>query len=179
MAALSKGGSELRNYAPGADSRSTLICLATLGVNVSVRGDIVTLMGRGLRSFRSPARPRDAGTTSATEPARTRDLTVVGRNPTRIAFIGVLRKVGVNVDPRERVNASGEPIGTIIVTDDRTGSIHIQPHEVPELIDELPALAALAAHRGEVRVDGARELRVKESDRVTPRFFETLDRLVA
>jgi 3-phosphoshikimate 1-carboxyvinyltransferase len=38
---------------------------------------------------------------------------------------------------------------------------------VPGLIDELPAIAALAAHGGEVTVHGASELRVKESDRIT------------
>jgi 3-phosphoshikimate 1-carboxyvinyltransferase len=38
--------------------------------------------------------------------------------------------------------------------------------EGPGLIDELPAIAALAAHGGEVIVRGAAELRVKESDRI-------------
>ena len=45
--------------------------------------------------------------------------------------------------------------------------ITIAPDEVPGLIDELPAIAALAAHGGEVTVSGAAELRVKESDRIT------------
>ena len=37
---------------------------------------------------------------------------------------------------------------------------------MPSLIDELPAIAALAAHGGQVDVRGASELRVKESDRI-------------
>ena len=45
-------------------------------------------------------------------------------------------------------------------------SLDIGPDEVPGLIDELPAIAALAAHGGEVTVHGAAELRVKESDRI-------------
>jgi 3-phosphoshikimate 1-carboxyvinyltransferase len=53
------------------------------------------------------------------------------------------------------------------VTGDRAGSIHIQPHEAPELIDDLSAIAVLAAHSGEVRADGATELRAEESDHVT------------
>src|SRR5215471_12172632 len=57
-AALAKGRSELRNYAPGADCRSILICVAAPG---AVSGDTVTHMGRGLRSFRSPAGPIDMG----------------------------------------------------------------------------------------------------------------------
>ncbi len=63
--------------------------------------------------------------------------------------------------------AAGEPLGTIVVTGDRLGSLDIAPGEVPGLIDELPAIAALAAHGGEVTVHGAAELRVKESDRIT------------
>src|SRR6476659_7804020 len=66
LAALSRGRSELRNYAPGADCRSTLSCLAALGVDVSVSGDTITLMGRGLLSFRSPAGPLDAGNSGTT-----------------------------------------------------------------------------------------------------------------
>ena len=50
---------------------------------------------------------------------------------------------------------------------DRTGTLDIAPEEVPGLIDELPAIAALAAHGGEVTVRGATELRVKESDRIS------------
>ncbi len=37
---------------------------------------------------------------------------------------------------------------------------------MPGLIDELPAIAALAAHGGQVTVRGAGELRIKESDRI-------------
>lgn len=94
-------------------------------------------------------------------------LEIVGQNPTPTALIGMLRKFGAHVDLHATANAAGEPIGTIIVTGDRTGSIHIQPHEVPERIDELPAIAALPAHSGGVRVGGATELRVKESERIT------------
>ena len=61
---------------------------------------------------------------------------------------------------------AGEPRGTISVEGDRTGTVDISPEEVPGLIDELPAIAALAAHGGEVTVRGAGELRVKESDRI-------------
>jgi 3-phosphoshikimate 1-carboxyvinyltransferase len=44
---------------------------------------------------------------------------------------------------------------------------HIEPGEVPGVIDELPVLAALATHGGELSVSGAGELRVKESDRIS------------
>jgi 3-phosphoshikimate 1-carboxyvinyltransferase len=41
------------------------------------------------------------------------------------------------------------------------------PEDVPGVIDELPVLAALATHGGELSVTGAEELRVKESDRIS------------
>jgi 3-phosphoshikimate 1-carboxyvinyltransferase len=67
----------------------------------------------------------------------------------------------------ETTTEAGEPRGTIVVEADRHGSVEVSPEEVPGLIDELPAIAALAAHSGEVTVHGARELRVKESDRIS------------
>jgi 3-phosphoshikimate 1-carboxyvinyltransferase len=314
LAALSEGRSELRNYSAGADCQSTLSCLRTLGIDIGLSGETVTLLGRGLHQFRSPATPLDAGNsgttmrmlagilaaqsfesrligdaslstrpmrrvidpltlmggridatdgrppltvhgttlrpiayqpavpsaqvksavllaglhtegiTSVTEPAQTRDhteralsafgftldvsgLTIslrggqtgvgqslpvpgdfssaafwmvaaaslpgsqvtiedVGLNPTRTGLIDVLRRFGAQVDVHATGNQAGEPLGTIIVTGDRTGSVTIAPEEVPGLIDELPAIAALAAQGGDVTVSGAKELRVKESDRI-------------
>lgn len=316
LAAIAEGRSELRNYAPGADCQSTLSCLRALGVDITAdREHTITLVGRGLRRFRSPSGPLDAGnsgttmrmlagilaaqsfdstvigdeslsrrpmrrvidplaemgaeiestdghapltvhgtalhaigyrtrvpsaqvksavvlaglhadgTTSVTEPVQTRDhteraltafgfnvtvdgLTVsidggqrrsgqqlhvpgdfssaafwmvaaaslpgsqvtledVGLNPTRSALVGVLRRFGANVDVYQTAAPAGEPLGTIIVTGDRTGTVDITSEEVPGLIDELPAIAALAAHGGEVSVRGAEELRIKESDRIS------------
>jgi 3-phosphoshikimate 1-carboxyvinyltransferase len=315
LAALAEGRSELRNYAPGADCQSTLTCLRALGVEITAGAEVVTLVGRGLRSFRSPVGPLDAGnsgstmrmmagilaaqpfettmvgdaslsrrpmrrvieplsqmgaridaidghaplmihgthlnaiqyaprvpsaqvksavllaglhaegTTSVSEPAQTRDhteraltafgfgvavegrtvsvdgsrhasgqellvpgdfssaafwmvaaaalpgsqviLEEVGLNPTRTGLVDVLRRFGAHVDVQTTSTTAGEPFGRITVTGDRTGTVEIAPGEVPGVIDELPAIAALAAHGGEVIVRGAEELRVKESDRIT------------
>jgi 3-phosphoshikimate 1-carboxyvinyltransferase len=90
----------------------------------------------------------------------------VGLNPTRIGLVDVLRRYGARVRIDETSTVAGEPAGTITVEADRAGSIEIAPEEVPVLIDELPAVAALAANGGEISVRGAAELRVKESDRI-------------
>ena len=91
----------------------------------------------------------------------------VGLNPTRT---GAARRPAALRRARRgrgrRRPTAGEPRGTIVVEGDRTGRVDIAPDEVPGLIDELPAIAALAAHGGEVTVRGAAELRVKESDRI-------------
>jgi 3-phosphoshikimate 1-carboxyvinyltransferase len=91
----------------------------------------------------------------------------VGLNPSRTALLDVLRRFGARVAVHPTSSAAGEPLGTIVVAADRIGRVEITPDEVPGLIDELPAIAALAAQGGEVRVHGASELRVKESDRIT------------
>jgi len=90
----------------------------------------------------------------------------VGLNSTRTALIGVLRRFGARVDVEITETEGGEPRGIVVVEGDRTGTLEIGADEVPGLIDELPAIAALAAHAGQVTVGGASELRVKESDRI-------------
>jgi 3-phosphoshikimate 1-carboxyvinyltransferase len=94
------------------------------------------------------------------------ELVDVGLNPTRTALLGVLQRFGARATIETTAIDAGEPRGTIVIEGDRRGAVEIAPEEVPGLIDELPAIAALAAHGGEVSVRGATELRVKESDRI-------------
>ena len=91
----------------------------------------------------------------------------VGLNPTRTAIIDVLRRMGADVDVDAGTGTPAEPVGRVVVRHGRLHAIEITPAEVPGLIDELPVLAALATHGGELRVTGAGELRVKESDRIS------------
>ena len=94
----------------------------------------------------------------------------VGLNPTRTAVLDVLRRAGAEVTVTVDPERSAEPSGRIRV---RAGDWHdftVTPDEVPGLIDEIPALAALAAMMPAGRtfeIRGARELRVKESDRIS------------
>jgi 3-phosphoshikimate 1-carboxyvinyltransferase len=90
----------------------------------------------------------------------------VGLNPTRTSFLGVLERMGAAVAADPVDSGAGEPSGTLTVRHQSLRPIEILPADVPGLIDELPALAALATHGGELRVTGARELRLKESDRI-------------
>jgi 3-phosphoshikimate 1-carboxyvinyltransferase len=91
----------------------------------------------------------------------------VGLNPTRLAFLDVLRRLGARVEAEADSIEGGEPAGRLTVRPGGKGRLEIGPDEVPGLIDELPALAALATFGGELAVSGAAELRVKESDRIT------------
>jgi 3-phosphoshikimate 1-carboxyvinyltransferase len=91
----------------------------------------------------------------------------VGLNPTRTALLDVLTRLGVIVRTEQTAIWQGEPVGRIRVQAGTIGHLEIGPETVPGIIDELPVLAALAAAGGELRVTGAAELRVKESDRIT------------
>jgi 3-phosphoshikimate 1-carboxyvinyltransferase len=90
----------------------------------------------------------------------------VGLNETRTAIIDVLRRMGAEIDVDQDQGTQAEPMGRVIVRHGRPRAVEVAPAEVPGLIDELPVLAALATHGGDLRVSGAEELRVKESDRI-------------
>ncbi len=95
------------------------------------------------------------------------DIDDVGLNPTRTALFDVLRRAGASVTTTETATWHGEPVGRVHVATGRRLALVIAPGDVPLLIDELPALAALATFGGSIEVRGAGELRVKESDRIT------------
>ena len=104
---------------------------------------------------------------AAALPGSTIEVVGVGLNPTRIRLLDVLRASGASVDVTETETRSGEPVGTVTVAHRELRPITVTAQEVPQLIDELPALAALAVHGGGLRVSGASELRAKESDRIS------------
>jgi 3-phosphoshikimate 1-carboxyvinyltransferase len=93
----------------------------------------------------------------------------VGLNPTRLAFVEVLRRMGVVVDVEPEDEELGEPVGTMRLAPGGTlRPVRVAASEVPSVIDEVPILAALAAHAdGASTFEGASELRVKESDRLS------------
>lgn len=146
--------------------------LRAFGFEVGVDGRVVSVRGHQQGSGQTLPVPGDFSSAAfwmvaaAALPGSTVTIDGVGLNPTRIALVDVLRRFGARVELYETGTRAGEPLGSIVVTGDRTGSVEIRSEEVPGLIDELPAIAALAAHGGDVRVSGAAELRVKESDRI-------------
>jgi 3-phosphoshikimate 1-carboxyvinyltransferase len=96
----------------------------------------------------------------------------VGLNPTRTALLKVARRAGVRVEESIENDAGdkGEPVGRLRISYGSPRSFEISPEEVPGMIDEIPALAALSALMPpgtEMSVRGAAELRVKESDRIS------------
>ncbi len=97
------------------------------------------------------------------------DVTIedLGLNPSRTALFDVLARAGAQVDRIVDIRTQGEPRGSVRIRHAALRPLVLTPDEVPGLIDELPALAAMAASGGELHVTGAGELRVKESDRIS------------
>ena len=97
------------------------------------------------------------------------DLTIhdLGVNPRRTGLLDVLERMGARIAVFNRRRVGGELVGDLEVRSAELVATTVTPEEVPSLVDELPlfALAAAVAH-GSSEVRGARELRVKETDRI-------------
>jgi 3-phosphoshikimate 1-carboxyvinyltransferase len=88
-------------------------------------------------------------------------------NPRRLGFVRALERMGASVAVVGDGEVAGEPRGSLRVEHATGRAAVVEPSDVPDLIDELPVLAAAAALGGGLRVSGAGELRVKESDRIS------------
>ncbi|MGC9292803.1 MAG: 3-phosphoshikimate 1-carboxyvinyltransferase [Acidobacteriaceae bacterium] len=93
----------------------------------------------------------------------------VGMNPTRAALLDVLHTLGVRISVLQLGEHHGELVGTVQATGPAYGLLgaSISGALSAQLIDELPVLAAIAPYtQNGIQIRDARELRVKESDRI-------------
>ncbi len=91
----------------------------------------------------------------------------VGLNPTRTAILKVLSRMGAHMTEILH-NSHGEPIGNIEIHGAPLTGTTLFLEEIPNLIDEIPVIAVAAAlAQGKTVIRNARELRVKETDRIT------------
>ncbi len=91
----------------------------------------------------------------------------VGINPTRTGILKAFDKLGVNYTLLNKRISGGEETADILVEKSKMRGITLEREDIPSMIDELPLVALLCAFaEGESRITGAKELRVKESDRI-------------
>jgi 3-phosphoshikimate 1-carboxyvinyltransferase len=96
----------------------------------------------------------------------------VGLNPTRAAFLEVLRSWGADISESDLRSERNEPVGTVRVrgglnADVRNEDRILSGSMIPALIDELPLLAVVGTQiKGGIEIRDAGELRHKESDRL-------------
>ena len=91
----------------------------------------------------------------------------VGINPTRTGIIEILKKMGAKIDILNYQKKSNEPQADLMIEYSKLKGVEIEKENVPFLIDELPLIAVMATQaQGKTVVSGAKELRVKETDRI-------------
>ncbi|MCF7833026.1 MAG: 3-phosphoshikimate 1-carboxyvinyltransferase [Candidatus Marinimicrobia bacterium] len=94
-------------------------------------------------------------------------LRKMSMNPTRTAFITLLQASGADIELIAK-DKNLEPAGDVVIRSSALRQFDIRSKHVPGLIDELPLLALIATQaKGISTIRGAKELRYKESDRIS------------
>jgi len=147
--------------------------LQGFGYSLTRQGSTICLDGGGSLQATSIDVPADISSAAffmvGASIAEGSDITLehVGINPTRTGVIDILKLMGAQleiINPRE---VGGEPVADIVVRSSQLSGIDIPEELVPLAIDEFPVLfVAAACAKGQTVLTGARELRVKESDRI-------------
>ena len=92
----------------------------------------------------------------------------VGINPTRTGILDILKEMGANIKISNMSSKNGEPVADISASSSALHGISLGEEIVPRTIDEFPIIfIAAASAKGTTHITGIKELRVKESDRIT------------
>ena len=147
---------------------------ATVTVEVAGNGRIVTLMGQPeLRAADVvvPGDPSSAAFPMAAAllvPGSRLTIPAVGLNPLRTGLFATLLEMGADIVVQNQRLEGGEPVGDLIVSHGPLRAIDVPGARAPSMIDEYPILAVVASMAlGTTRMRGLKELRVKESDRLS------------
>lgn len=158
---------------PGPARDHTERMLASMGVDLAIDADTVTLMpGESLHSMDLTV-PGDFSSAAflmvaaAITPGSDVTLTGINLNATRTGLLDVLLEMGADITATETGLEAGEPVGEIRIRHSALKSVSVGGDTVVRMIDEFPVMmvAALCAE-GETVVRDAQELRVKETDRI-------------
>ena len=148
--------------------------LQSFGVTVGVRGDEISIEGGQVPQAREFQVPGDISSAAfwvvaaAAIPGSRLIIRNVGLNPTRTAILDVVERMGAKITRRLVSTEAGEPIGDIEIRGCLLKGTELLRVEIPNLIDEIPVIAVAAAlAEGRTVIRNARELRVKETDRIT------------
>lgn len=147
--------------------------LAGFGATVRLEGLKATVSGRPELVGRPVAVPGDISSAAFFLVAATivpgSELLIknVGMNPTRTGVIDALRKMGADITLENMREETGEPVADLLVRSAPLKGVTLGGEIIPRMIDEVPVLAVAAAvAEGETVIRDARELRVKETDRI-------------
>jgi len=89
-------------------------------------------------------------------------------NPTRARLLDILVQMGLRISVTQLEEIHGELVGTLQVEGAKLRGATISGGDTAALIDEIPVLAGIAPYTADgIEVRDAKELRVKESDRIS------------
>jgi 3-phosphoshikimate 1-carboxyvinyltransferase len=151
------------------------LALRAFGARVTRTQDAVSISGPQMLHAIDAVVPGDISSAAfflcaaALFPGSSLVLESLGLNPTRAALLDVLTALGARVSVLNLEEKNAELVGMVQITAplEGLGSTTISGALAAQLIDELPVLAAIGPFTsGGIRIRDARELRVKESDRI-------------
>ncbi len=147
--------------------------LRGFGYQVTCSDNCITLYGGGELEACDIDIPSDISSAAffmvAASIAKNADLTLkaININPTRTGIIEILKLMGADITISNETEMAGEKTADIQVRSADLKGIEIPNELVPLAIDEFPVLfIAASCAEGETLLTGAKELRVKESDRI-------------
>lgn len=144
--------------------------LQAMGAKIAVNGNAVTVEKSELHcvDVRVPSDVSSAAYFMALGALKGKTLCKnVGINPTRTGILTAFDRLGVQYTLLNKRVSGGEETADILVERSYMQGITLTAKDVPAMIDELPLVALMCAFAdGESRITGAKELRVKESDRI-------------
>ncbi|MDR2399589.1 MAG: 3-phosphoshikimate 1-carboxyvinyltransferase [Endomicrobium sp.] len=173
LAGLYAGGST--TYLEPIKSRDhTERMLKLFGINVEVNGNSVTINPIKKLLPQEIFVPGDMSSAAffiaaaLIIPGSNLTIKNIGINPTRDGLIEVLKQMGADITLTNLREISNEPICDITVKYSKLSSININADIIPRMIDEIPIFVLVATQaEGITRISGTKELRVKESDRIS------------
>lgn len=147
---------------------------ASLNVEKTHEGTVITLVGRPELRAQTVAVPRDPSSAAfpvcAALIVEGSDVFVPGvsQNLTRNGLYITLAEMGAQIEFQNPRTEGGEPVADLRVRfSDAMRGIEVPPERAPSMIDEYPILSVVAAFcDGKTVMRGVKELRVKESDRI-------------
>ena len=151
----------------------TELALSAFGASLDRVGGSIAVTGNQPLTAIQGAVPGDPSSATfwavaaASLPGSDVEILDLGLNSSRTALFDVLARAGAKVERTVDAVEHGEPRGRVRIRHGALQPLTLGPDDVPGLIDEIPALAAMATAGGELTVTGAGELRVKESDRIS------------
>ena len=147
--------------------------LKAFGANIKIDGNSITICPTRKLIPQDIAVPGDISSAAffiaaaLIVPGSNLTIKNVGINPTRDGLLEILKKMGADITLANMREVSHEPVCDIIVKYSKLKAVNIDACLVPRMVDEIPIFVLIATQaEGITRVSGAKELRVKESDRI-------------